>query len=576
MGSFLAGSLLSILVTLLLVALVVRYRRLVRRIPSATPMSRPADRGPAEVTRGTIHSSAQRARPGESWGDIPPLDRREHLWGLLENQRKSVALTSGGPPAAASPAPTDGNGSRLTDERLTGADVFWLCVLHLSHFPAVMTLEEFGDDYLQVLLTSQIATALNFVDPDLQDEWRDKRVAFPSPDVSDAFLVDPEIPMLRGLDLRGVALEGADLNGAMLDGVDLRGCDLTRAQLVGAHLRLSLLDDAYLDGVFAASASFRGARMQRCYARLADFTASDLRDVDMTGAVARRARFDAANLGTATLVRCKLTSASFRSARLFQTRLAGSRLMMAKFGPVGIDATIESQLEQAGWLGFVTDETPAQRLERAADLSLARFDAETELQDARIWSETDDNPQIADGVWGDVNLAVVKGWTAKTGDETRAERSRDPSDYDRAARANRQLAVQLRRQGITDSSDFYGYRAKVCDLRAFRLQRRWLQLAGNSILGALCGWGFRPAQTIVWYLAIILSWWGGYRVTVPKLSVWQDLVLSVSAFHGRGVFISNLQSLTTGASVLVVTEAVLGLLIEVTFVATFTQRFLAR
>jgi hypothetical protein len=57
---------------------------------------------------------------------------------------------------------------------------------------------------------------------------------------------------------------------------------------------------------------------------------------------------------------------------------------------------------------------------------------------------------------------------------------------------------------------------------------------------------------------------------------WDEaLVLSVSSFHGRGFL---LQGVTLGDAFvrLAVLEAVLGLLIEVSFIATFTQRFFGR
>ncbi|GHO76516.1 hypothetical protein KSD_42870 [Ktedonobacter sp. SOSP1-85] len=51
--------------------------------------------------------------------------------------------------------------------------------------------------------------------------------------------------------------------------------------------------------------------------------------------------------------------------------------------------------------------------------------------------------------------------------------------------------------------------------------------------------------------------------------------LSVVCFHGRGFLLQNM-SLGDAFARLAAIEAVLGLLIEVSFIATFTQRFLGK
>lgn len=516
---------------------------------SSGGIGEPANAGPPHVTQ---------SQP-ISWGQLPPWRRRLCLLRLLRRSAR------GRPPKE----------PPFKDLKLTGADVFWLSAMHLSR-ASPLYLETFDDDYLHQLFTSPLAEAVTFKHHRVNDKWNAARAHFLTREVRGNFLSDPDVGLLDGLDLRGADLVGADLRTALLDGADLRGADLTKARLESASLRRCNLQGAYLDGVAASASCFRRASMGQCYGRLATFTAADLRDVDFTEAVLRGSRFDAANLSGASLVRCKLTRASFRSAHLFQTRLAGSRMLWVNFGPVGADQKVEHNLEKAGWLGFITDESAAHYLQLAANLTQARFDAESELNDVVLWTDKTINPQIADVVWGDVNITVVRGWGVKTGDETRAERGSDPDLYDRASRTSRQLAVQLRGQGMNDASDFYGYRAKVCELKTFRLRHAYLRWSGSALLGGICGWGFRPSRTVVWYFTILLSFWAGYALTVSHLSGFQDLVLSVSAFHGRGVFVSSLQSLSRPASALVIIEAIFGLLIEATFVATFAQRFLSR
>ncbi len=58
--------------------------------------------------------------------------------------------------------------------------------------------------------------------------------------------------------------------------------------------------------------------------------------------------------------------------------------------------------------------------------------------------------------------------------------------------------------------------------------------------------------------------------------MWDEaLVLSISSFHGRGFFTSGI-SLSDTLARLAAGEAIIGLLIEVTFIATSTQRFFGK
>ncbi|WP_069802602.1 hypothetical protein [Thermogemmatispora onikobensis] len=64
-------------------------------------------------------------------------------------------------------------------------------------------------------------------------------------------------------------------------------------------------------------------------------------------------------------------------------------------------------------------------------------------------------------------------------------------------------------------------------------------------------------------------------MTTPHLSPRAALVLSLSAFHGRG-FIPGGIPLDSPLPLLASCEAVIGLLVEIAFITTFTQRFLNR
>jgi hypothetical protein len=53
-------------------------------------------------------------------------------------------------------------------------------------------------------------------------------------------------------------------------------------------------------------------------------------------------------------------------------------------------------------------------------------------------------------------------------------------------------------------------------------------------------------------------------------------VFSVTSFHGRGFSPGENAGLTNPVTVIAAAEAIIGLLIEITFIATFTQRFFGR
>ena len=61
----------------------------------------------------------------------------------------------------------------------------------------------------------------------------------------------------------------------------------------------------------------------------------------------------------------------------------------------------------------------------------------------------------------------------------------------------------------------------------------------------------------------------------PTISPLGALIFSVTSFHGRGFFPGGIP-LDDPITVFAATEAVIGLLIEISFIATFTQRFFGK
>ena len=123
------------------------------------------------------------------------------------------------------------------------------------------------------------------------------------------------------------------------------------------------------------------------------------------------------------------------------------------------------------------------------------------------------------------------------------------------------------------------YRTLVQRRRALLREGKGAQWLFSLCLDVISGYGYRPSRTFFGYILLITGFAVGYfLLAVPPgihLTWYEALVLSISSFHGRGFF-QPLQSLGDPVDILAAIEAVFGLLIEITFIATFTQRFFGR
>jgi hypothetical protein len=139
--------------------------------------------------------------------------------------------------------------------------------------------------------------------------------------------------------------------------------------------------------------------------------------------------------------------------------------------------------------------------------------------------------------------------------------------------------VALRAQGLDEEAARFAYRAQLLQRIVLRRQGQFLQYLFSLLLDVLAGYGYRPGRSALAYLFVIFGFMGLYLLSAhaaPLHLSWDEaLVLSVSSFHGRGFFLQNV-ALGDNVARLAAAEAVLGLLIEISFIATFTQRFFGR
>jgi uncharacterized protein YjbI with pentapeptide repeats len=372
------------------------------------------------------------------------------------------------------------------------------------------------------------------------------------------------------LDIAGVHLEGADLRGAHLEGACLRGSFLEKSRLSKAHIEYADLSRARMQGAV-------------------------LRDVHLEGAA---------------LVRTNLQGALMTRSHLQGANLQGSHL----------EAAVLSESRLGG-----------------AFLRGTFFDATTNLENIILNSRRFGSVSLAGVHWSGVDLSVVDWAQLKLlGEEREAQQSRGPggeekdhakhiSEYRLAARSNRQLALALQEQGLYDVAMYFAYRARVMGRRVSwwewltpkrsqefntwgveRQQNINTQNSRNSLLRStltkklreygiwifqftgyalslifdiVAGYGYRPERIVFIYLLTITGFTITYlilgHIVGPPLSPLGALIFSVTSFHGRGFFPGGIR-LDDPITVLAASEAVIGLIIEVSLIAAFTQRFFGK
>jgi hypothetical protein len=281
------------------------------------------------------------------------------------------------------------------------------------------------------------------------------------------------------------------------------------------------------------------------------------------------------NLTKVQLERAVKQGEQLEGAYLAGAQLEGANLSGAQLKGALLD---EAHLESAHLKGAHLE---------GADLSGAKLEG-ARLINVSLGNERHIGPSLADVQWGTINLAVVD-WSqvSKLGDEWEAaqkmtfdrkkkEKHTHLDDYKRAVRANRQLAVALQAQGLNEDASRFAYRAQRLQRIVLRRQKKIGQYLFSGFLDLLAGYGYKPGRSVIAYLVIIFGFMGLYllntHLIAPHLRWDEALVLSISSFHGRGFFSQDISLGDTYAR-LAAAEAVIGLIIEISFIATFTQRF---
>ena len=353
-----------------------------------------------------------------------------------------------------------------------------------------------------------------------------------------------------GLDLRGVDLRKVDLHGLPLTGVDLYN-----AHMEGTDLRVAYLERANLSAAYLQEAYLYNAHLEDAYLGESHLERADLRTAHLEGADLSEAYLEGADLSEAHLERTDLNGAHLEGAGLRATHLEGTDLSRAHL--------------------------------EGSNLSGAFFTSVTNLRGVLLGNEESGFVLLAGVRWCDVDLSVVD-WTQMNilGDEHQARQQKKDNgevkdsmtrleEYRTAVRANRQLAVALQAEGLNEEAARFAYRAQRLQRVVLRRQRKLGKYLFSSFLDLLVGYGYRPGRSIFWYLAVIFGFALAHSA-FGHLSPLEAFIFSLTSFHGRGFFPGVTLSLNDPRVILAAFEAVLGLLIEASLIATFTQRFIGK
>jgi uncharacterized protein YjbI with pentapeptide repeats len=389
-------------------------------------------------------------------------------------------------------------------------------------------------------------------------------------------------------DLRGIICIGADLRGLRLDGANLSSAQLDRSNLMGARLRQVVLDNAslrecnltkaVLNGAHAVGTRFDRAKMTESDLDGVVFSGSVLGRADLQRASMDRADFSDVSLGEAilddtrgfgiNLMNARLRKASLRGMRLRGANLHGARLWEADFSHAdmnGVDLT-GAHLRGANLQGTILQ---GARMDVLTSMGRVLFDSHTRLGDI---------------IWNGVPLAEIE-WEhlRRLGDEdilatthTRQERI---AALHQIARTYRVLVTTLRAQGITTPAANYRIREQQLERRAAWLEHRYGAWLFSGLLDLIAGYGELPGKALSAYVVIVLFfacifWSATNLIGISNpLTPLDSLLLSLVSFHGRGFFTAN-NSLGEPMAVASIIEAIIGLFIELIFIATFSRRFL--
>lgn len=334
----------------------------------------------------------------------------------------------------------------------------------------------------------------------------------------------------QGLDLRGAILKNEDLSELPLARVRFgMASQEWRAHILKEHIFAA----AHVENVNFMRTDLREAGLIRLYCQGADFGEAHLERANLIGA-----HFEGAYLGRAYFAGCNF----------FQVTMSSSTILESpNFG----DGTPEGGLILADvdWGGAALDHINWRLMPQLGDDHIALH-----------WKTED---------------YIKEFGRSLTPDQVHEQKT---LRLEAAARANRQVTIALRNQGIYEASDIYAYHAQALQRRIFWQQQEWGRWLFSKILASIVGYGYKLNRLLFTYilslLAFALAYYSVSWSIGTHLTLSESLLVSFTAIHGR-VFIGQF-GLDSPLSWIAGIEAVFGVVVEGAFVALLLQRLFGR
>ncbi len=368
--------------------------------------------------------------------------------------------------------------------------------------------------------------------------------------------------------------EGLDLRGANLRLVDLSGLPLARMRggLTWEEWLNTIMEKRNTAGVHLEGADLRKAHLEGAF----------LMRAHLERAALRKAYLEQANLSSAYLVRVSFIGAHLAEADPRREHLEAANLK---------EAHLEGKPLSTAHLNVMRKSSKQLPSLQPADLRAAFFDSSTQFEGVILGEERFGFVFLADIHWNGVDLSAVN-WEAVNmlGDESRAremetsyeavkDRATRIVEYEGTIRANRQLANILRGQGLNEQAAHFAYRSQVLQRLVFRRQRKFRQYLSSLFLDLLTGYDYKPGRSFLAYLLAIFSFSTIYYLLGLRqglnFSITEAFVFSVTYFDRRGFFSSSIP-LDNPVFVVAAVEAFVGLVIEVTMIATLTLQLFGK
>lgn len=361
--------------------------------------------------------------------------------------------------------------------------------------------------------------------------------AAPHPDLrgADLSFVNLTGIQLAHADMRATKLHRTNLAGANLEGANLSGLNLEFTNLKGVNLQQATLKGAIFSQTILESATLRGANLEQANLHGADLAQmNDLQGVCFKGADLGEVLAQQKDLSNVDFTDAHIDNADFTRANLTDADLSNVHC-------VGLDLS-------------------------GADLGGAKIDSYDLLKQVSISKKT----KLAFAAWNNVRARPYKGMKGKE----RLQGLRD------AVRVNHQVSKALADQGLLSLASEYRLREQRMQRKVLWSEHRLGAWLFSWLLNLVAGYGERLGRTVTVYVATVLGFAGlyfaltNYAIVRSAPMTWHEvLIFSIGSFHGRSL-IQSAVGLNDPLAVVAAGEALVGLFIELIFIAAFSRRFL--